>query len=42
MTRNDWENIKEEEFKILFKHSPIKRTKYEGLLRNIAHNKKRQ
>ena len=42
MTRNDWENIKEEEFKILFKHSPIKRTKYQGLLRNIAHNKKRQ
>ncbi len=42
MTRNDWENIKAEEFKILFKHSPIKRSKYEGLQRNIQANKKRQ
>jgi|APTNR8051073442_1049403.scaffolds.fasta_scaffold48387_1 epoxyqueuosine reductase len=35
MTKNDWDEITEETFKKLFKDSPIKRTKYSGLKRNI-------
>lgn len=35
MTRPDWEEITEEVFKVLFKDSPVKRTKLEGLKRNI-------
>jgi len=31
----DWEEISETQFKILFKHSPLKRTKYSGLRRNL-------
>ena len=34
-TQKDWDNLKQETFEILFKNSPIKRTKYEGLVRNI-------
>lgn len=34
MTKNDWEEITEEVFRELFKRSPIKRTKREGLTRN--------
>ncbi len=34
-TKQDWEALKKESFEILFKHSPIKRTKFEGLMRNI-------
>lgn len=33
--RTDWEEITEEVFRELFRRSPIKRTKYEGLKRNI-------
>jgi epoxyqueuosine reductase len=35
-TNNDWEEITEDVFKAIFKKSPIKRTKLEGLKRNIA------
>tara|TARA_B100000131_G_scaffold206554_1_gene198642 strand:- start:208 stop:1140 length:933 start_codon:yes stop_codon:yes gene_type:complete len=31
----DWQNLTEDDFKIIFKKSPIKRTKYAGLKRNI-------
>jgi epoxyqueuosine reductase len=30
-----WEELKEESFKIIFLHSPIKRTKFVGILRNL-------
>lgn len=33
--RNDWMEITEEVFKKLFKNSPVKRTRYNGLKRNI-------
>ncbi|MDZ7649272.1 MAG: tRNA epoxyqueuosine(34) reductase QueG [Cytophagales bacterium] len=36
MTQNDWSEITEEVFKKLFENSPVKRTKFEGLKRNIA------
>jgi len=36
MTAKDWDNLEEEGFKKLFKHSAVKRTKYKGLKRNIA------
>ena len=35
MTRSDWRELTEEVFKELFRHSPVKRTKYSGLKRNI-------
>ena len=35
MTKQDWEEMTEETFKIVFKDSPVKRTKYQGLMRNI-------
>ena len=34
-TKKDWEEINEESYKQLFKHSAVKRTKYKGLKRNI-------
>ncbi|PBJ13379.1 tRNA epoxyqueuosine(34) reductase QueG [Flavobacterium sp. ACN6] len=34
-TKKDWIEITEETFKLVFKNSPIKRTKFEGLRRNI-------
>lgn len=36
MTQSDWENLQEDQFKILFKHSAVKRTKFKGLNRNIG------
>jgi epoxyqueuosine reductase len=39
MTRNDWEEITEDIFKKIFKDSPVKRTKFAGLQRNIAFTK---
>jgi epoxyqueuosine reductase len=33
---NDWEELTEESFKQIFKHSPIKRAKYAGIKRNLA------
>lgn len=35
-TKKDWDNLSKESFEILFKHSPIKRTKFEGLRRNMV------
>ncbi len=35
MTKKDWEEITEDVFKRIFKNSPVKRTKFEGLKRNI-------
>ena len=35
MTKEDWNELKEETFKSLFKHSAVKRTKFNGLKRNI-------
>jgi len=35
MTKKDWDEITEETFKIVFKNSAVKRTKFEGLKRNI-------
>ncbi len=35
MTKRDWHEITEEVFKRVFKHSPVKRTKFEGLKRNL-------
>jgi epoxyqueuosine reductase len=34
-TKNDWEELTEESFKIIFKDSPLKRTKYTGIKRNL-------
>ncbi|MCB0634108.1 MAG: tRNA epoxyqueuosine(34) reductase QueG [Lewinella sp.] len=36
MSRRDWEEITEETFRELFRKSAVKRTKYEGLKRNIT------
>jgi len=36
MTQKDWEEITEDVFKKVFKKSPVKRTKFSGLKRNIA------
>ncbi len=35
-TKQDWEEITEDIFKDIFKKSPVKRTKFEGLKRNIS------
>jgi epoxyqueuosine reductase len=35
MSKRDWTEITEETFKIMFKNSPLKRAKFEGLKRNI-------
>ena len=35
LTKNDWENLKKESFNQVFKNSAVKRTKFEGLVRNI-------
>jgi epoxyqueuosine reductase len=34
-SKNDWEELTEESFKIIFKKSPLKRSKYEGIKRNL-------
>ncbi len=39
MTKKDWEEITEDVFKELFKNSAVKRTKFEGLKRNINYLK---
>ena len=38
--KNDWKRITKDEFNRVFKDSAIKRTKYEGLIRNIQLNSK--
>ncbi|WP_074721817.1 tRNA epoxyqueuosine(34) reductase QueG [Flavobacterium frigoris] len=35
MSKKDWEEITEDTFKVVFKDSPLKRTKFSGLKRNI-------
>lgn len=35
MTKKDWEEITEETFRAVFKNSAVKRTKYDGLKRNL-------
>jgi epoxyqueuosine reductase len=35
MTKKDWEEITEDTFKKVFKNSAVKRTKLDGLKRNI-------
>ena len=34
-TKNDWEALTEESFKSIFKNSPLKRAKFEGIKRNL-------
>ena len=34
-TTKDWEELTEESFKEIFKHSPLKRSKYKGIKRNL-------
>jgi len=34
-TKKDWDELTEEKFKILFKDSPLKRSKYSGIKRNL-------
>jgi epoxyqueuosine reductase len=36
LKKQDWEEITEEVFKVIFKNSAVKRTKYAGLQRNVA------
>lgn len=36
MSRKDWQSLTEETFRKLFRHSPVKRTKFKGLKRNIG------
>jgi epoxyqueuosine reductase len=35
LSRNDWEELTEETFKTIFKNSPLKRAKFEGIKRNL-------
>jgi epoxyqueuosine reductase len=35
LSKSDWEDLSEESYRILFKGSPVKRTKFSGLKRNI-------
>jgi epoxyqueuosine reductase len=35
MNKEDWEQLKQEQFNELFRDSAVKRTKYDGLMRNI-------
>ncbi|MEJ7586567.1 MAG: tRNA epoxyqueuosine(34) reductase QueG [Ferruginibacter sp.] len=34
-TTNDWDELTEENFKLIFKDSPLKRSKFEGIKRNL-------
>ncbi len=36
LTKKDWQDLDQELFNALFKHSAVKRTKFEGLKRNIS------
>ena len=36
MTLNDWKELTEDTFKKVFNNSPVKRTKFSGLKRNIS------
>jgi len=41
-SQSDWENMSADEFSRIFKKSPVKRTKYSGLMRNIKSNSRLQ
>ncbi|MBP6286308.1 MAG: tRNA epoxyqueuosine(34) reductase QueG [Ferruginibacter sp.] len=34
-TKNDWEELTEENFKTIFRNSPLRRSKYQGIKRNL-------
>lgn len=36
MTKEQWYSINQDQFKVLFKNSPIKRAKFRGLIRNLS------
>lgn len=36
LSKNDWHNLQEEGFQVLFQRSAVKRTKFQGLKRNIT------
>jgi epoxyqueuosine reductase len=36
----DWKQLNKESFKIIFKDSAIKRTKWEGMMRNLSYHSK--
>ncbi len=40
LSASDWESMTEESFKIIFKNSPLKRAKFEGIKRNLNFIKK--
>ncbi len=40
LSKGDWEDLDKETFQLLFKNSAVKRTKFEGLKRNISFLKK--
>jgi len=40
LDKTGWEELTEETFRIIFKNSAVKRTKYKGLMRNLAYVKK--
>ncbi len=42
ISNQDWREITEEVFKVMFKNSPIKRTKLEGIKRNIEYVEKQK
>jgi epoxyqueuosine reductase len=35
MPKKDWTELTEETFKVVFRNSPLKRAKFEGLKKNI-------
>ncbi len=39
-TTNDWDELTEENFKLIFKNSPLKRSKFAGIKRNLTFIKK--
>jgi epoxyqueuosine reductase len=39
-TTRDWEKMSEESFNTIFRHSPLKRSKFKGIQRNLSHLKK--
>jgi epoxyqueuosine reductase len=41
MSKKDWEDITEDVFQKIFEKSPVKRTKFAGLKRNISFLKNR-
>ncbi len=41
-TASDWQQITEESFNTIFRHSPLKRSKFKGIKRNLAHLYKRR